>query len=424
MRHMRHMRKPAALLAVLAMVLAACGDGDTTDTTGALDTTAAEETTPTTMADDTTETTDADDTTDTTEGDEAGAEVQSDILINAFQEEPQKLGLDPIEPPDYAHDIVEVDTSQYAMEPGPRRIAFAIQAPEFSWPATYNDAVTARMAEAYPDSELILSPTGLGEVDTQVGTIEDLMVQQPDALIITPLTDVAGPVERAAAQGIPVLLCTGTADTDAYVTRVDRDNILNGKLGAEWVAREMGYEGSVVLLGGPAGVPTAEARLQGATEVFDSYPDIEILGQEYTNWDAADGQTAMQSFLTQFDEIDAVWTDGAGQAVGAVEAYKDAGREIPPFAAEPLNGFLRVASEEGFPFVAVGYPPSHSSQCLDAAMDVLNGVTVPSFINVEVPTFDQEGLDEWYRPNCVDDLWLPTPLSDEELVDQELCEPA
>jgi hypothetical protein len=55
-------------------------------------------------------------------------------------------------------------------------------------------------------------------------------------------------------------------------------------------------------------------------------------------------------------------------------------------------------------------------------MAILAGETVPSFINVEVPLFDQTGLDEWYRPNCVDDLWLPTPLSDEELVDQGLCE--
>ena len=55
-------------------------------------------------------------------------------------------------------------------------------------------------------------------------------------------------------------------------------------------------------------------------------------------------------------------------------------------------------------------------------MAVLAGETVPSFINVEVPLFDQAGLAEWYRPNCVDDLWLPTPLSDEELVEQGLCE--
>jgi ribose transport system substrate-binding protein len=346
---------------------------------------------------------------------------QSDLLLQAFEEDPQSLGLDAIEPPDYAFDIVNVDTSEYAIE-GTPKIAFAIQAPEFSWPATYNDAVQARQQEAYPDIELIISPTGLGEVDTQVATIEDLLVQQPDALIITPLTDVRGPIEQAAAQGIPVVLCTGTAETDAYVTRVDRDNYLNGAIGAEWIVDQIGGEGKIVMLGGPAGVPTAEARFEGSHAIFDQHEDIEVLAEENTNWDAADGKNIMQALLTRFDEIDAVWADGAGQAIGAIEAFKEAGREIPPFAAEPLNGFLRLADEEGFPFIAVGYPPSHSASCLDAAMDILAGETVPSFINVEVPLFDQTGLDEWYRPNCVDDLWLPTPLSDEQLVEQGLCE--
>jgi ribose transport system substrate-binding protein len=349
------------------------------------------------------------------------APEQSDILLQAFENDPQRLGLDPIEPPDYANDIVNVDTSQYKME-GTPRIAFAIQAPEFSWPATYNDAVKARQEEAYPDIDLIISPTGLGEVDTQVATIEDLLVQQPDALIITPLTDVRGPVEEAAAQGIPVVLCTGTAETDAYVTRVDRDNYLNGAIGSEWIAEQIGGEGKIVLLSGPAGVPTAEARYEGATAMFGNYPGIEILAHENTNWDAADGKKVMQALLTRFDQIDAVWADGAGQAIGAIEAFKEAGRDIPPFAAEPLNGFLRLADEEGFPYVAVGYPPSHSASCLDAAMDILAGKTVPSFINVDVPIFDQRETDQWYRPDCVDDLWLPTPLSDEQLVTQGLCE--
>lgn len=390
----RQPTRAAAVVAAMALTLWGCGggDGDSAAPAGGAASEAAGE-----------------------------ATEQANNLVQAFQDDPQELGLDPIEPPDYAQEIRTVDTSQYASEGNPR-IAFAIQAPEFSWPVTYNEAVQAHQQEAYPDAELILSPTGLGEADTQIAAIEDLLVQQPDALIITPLTDVRGPVEQAAAEGVPVILCTGTAETDAYVTRVDRDNFLNGALGASWVVEKLGGQGQIVMLSGPAGVPTAEARIEGAMSVFEQNPDIEVLAQENTNWDAASGKTVMQSMLTRFDQIDAVWSDGAGQAIGAIEAFKDAGREIPPFAAEPQNGFLRLADEEGFEFVAVGYPPSHSADCLDAAMEVLSGEPVPSFINVEVPLFDTEELGEWYRPECVDDLWLPTPFSDEELVGQELCE--
>lgn len=406
---MRRYLRPFALVLALVFVIAACAP-DEEPVTDDVDDPVTEE------PDD-----EAEPDEEPEEVEEADGVAESDILLNAYEEEPASLGLDPIEPPDYAYDIVEVDTSEYAMEGDPR-IAFAIQAPEFSWPVTYNQAVEARHASEYPEVELIISPTGLEEADTQIGTIEDLLVQQPDALIVTPLTDVRGPVERAAADGIPVVLCTGTVESDQYVTRVDRDNFLNGALGASWLARELDYEGQLVMLAGPAGVPTAEQRIEGAMSIFDSHPDIEVLDLENTNWDAADGKTAMEALLTRFDTIDAVWADGAGQSIGAIEAYKEAGRDIPPFASEPLNGFLRIAEEEGVEFLAVGYPPGHSQFCLDTAMDVLAGETVPSFVNVEVPLFTHEELDEWYRPECIDDLWLPTPFSEEELVDEGYCD--
>ncbi len=396
-----HRSRPLAGLLALAFVIAACGPGEEA---------------PPDVEQPEPEVTDEEPTDDP-----EAAEAASDILLRAFEEEPAALGLDPIDPPAYADQITVVDTSQYAIDGNPR-IAFAIQAPEFSWPVTYNQAVEARQQEAYPDIELIISPTGLGEADTQIGTIEDLLVQQPDALIITPLTDVRGPVERAAAEGIPVILCTGTVESDQFVTRVDRDNYLNGALGASWLARELNNEGQIVMLAGPAGVPTAEARIEGANAIFDSHPGIEVLALENTNLDAADGKSAMEALLTRFDDIDAVWADGAGQSIGAIEAYREAGRDIPPFASEPLNGFLRIAQEEGMEFIAVGYPPAHSAACLDAAMDVLAGRTVTSFINVDVPVFTHDGLDDWYRPQCIDDLWLPTPFSDEELVEEGLCE--
>lgn len=390
---------------VLAVLLTACASGGDSD-----------EATPDTATEDV-------DSSATTEEPSVadGSGEGNTSLIDAYTDDPATLGLDPIDPPADLIQVSDVDTGDFATE-GPTRVAFAIQAPEFSWPATYNAAVEARAADEYPDMELILSPTGLGETDSQIGAIEDLLVQQPDALIVTPLTDVSGAVEQATAQGVPVVLCTGTADTDAYVSRVDRDNYLNGAIGAEWIARQMDYSGNVVLLSGPAGTPTAEARLQAATDVFDSYDDITILAQEATNWDAAEGKTAMQAILSRGEQVDAVWTDGAGQATGAIEAYTDEGMEVPPFAAEPLNGFLRLADEIGFPFVAVGYPPSQSAQCLDTAMSVLAGETVPSFVNVEVPIFSNDDLGEWYRPDCGDDLWLPTPLTDEELVDQGTCD--
>jgi ribose transport system substrate-binding protein len=316
--------------------------------------------------------------------------------------------------------ITEVDTSEYQQE-GPYTIGFASQGPTNSWATIYDETLKAHAEElgvelAYAGAD--------GREDKQVNDINDLLAQDIDALIVTPMGPaVTAPVERAAAQGLPVIICTGTVDTDQYVARVDRDNRLNGALYAEWIAHEIGYEGSIVMLKGIPGVPTATAREEGAKEVFAQYPDIEILDEQYTNWSPTEAKTIMEQLVTRFgDEIDAVWSDSGFGAIGTIEVYAERGLEVPPVTGEPINGFLKLADEHDVRFAAVGYPPTHSATCLDAAVSALNGETLESFINVEVPIFDDTQIADYVEPECSDDLWLPAAnLSDELLAELELC---
>ena len=352
-----------------------------------------------------------------TDGTDGGSE---NSLQAAWSDDWALLGLENpgLEPTDLG--ITEVDTSEYQQE-GPYTIGFASQGPTNSWATIYDETLKAHAEElgvelAYAGAD--------GREDKQVNDINDLLAQDIDALIVTPMGPaVTAPVERAAAQGLPVIICTGTVDTDQYVARVDRDNRLNGALYAEWIAHEIDYEGSIVLLKGIPGVPTATAREEGAKEVFAQYPDIEILDEQYTNWSPTEAKTIMEQLVTRFgDEIDAVWSDSGFGAIGTIQVYTERGLEVPPVTGEPINGFLKLADEHDVRFAAVGYPPTHSATCLDAAISALNGETLESFINVDVPIFDDTQVADFVEPECSDDLWLPAAnLSDELLAELELC---
>lgn len=402
MTYRNRVRTLLLLLLTLAVVAAACGEGAddaAVEDDGAEDAGA-----------------DADDAAAGDESEEVTAQMAN--LEEAWENDPQQVGLEPFEAPD--DDIVMRDNSQYESE-APYRIAFASQGPTNSWALTYDETLLLHAEETYGDDVEILYADANGDADQQVNDIEDLLVQQPDALIVTPLgAAVQAPVERAMAENVPVVLCTGRIETDNFVTRVDRDNRLNGTLTAEWLAAELDYEGQIVMISGIPGVPTAEDRLAAANAVFEQYPDIEILAHEYANWSPTEGKVVMESLLSAHDNIDGVWSD-SGFLSGALEAFEEAGRDIPPMTGEPLNGFLRVADEYGFDFVAVGYPPSHSAQCLDAAVDALQGESLPSFINVDADAFTHEELGDYYEPECSDDLWLPAELPDEKLEELDLC---
>lgn len=357
-------------------------------------------------------------------GDEAAAEgeaaVSSNALATAWEQDWSALGLaNPgLTPTDAG--IVEVDTTQYAKE-GPFTIGFASQGPTNSWATIYDETLKARAAELGVTLEYAGAD---GKEDKQVNDINDLLAKGVDALVVTPMGPaIKAPIERAAAEGIPVILCTGIVDTDTNVSRVDRDNRLNGALAAEWVAEKINGAGKIVMLAGIPGVPTAESRLEGANEVFALYPDIEILDSQYTNWSPTEGKTVMEQMISKYGEdIDAIWSDSGLQNVGVIQAYNEAGLATPPITAEPLNGFLKLAKDNNVEFAAIGYPPTHSADCLDTALAALEGKPVSSFVNVEVPIFTNEQIDEYVRMDCSDDLWIPAEaLSDELLVSLNLC---
>ena len=357
-------------------------------------------------------------------GDEVETEGQSAEQIanleQAWSEDFEKLGLEPQQPP--VGEIEVVNTEKYQKE-GPYTIAFASQGPTNSWALSYDETLKRAAETTFGDEvEKILYADAGGDADKQVGDIEDLVAQQPDALIVTPLgSAVKAPIERAAAQNIPVILCTGQVDTESYVTRVDRDNTLNGTLMAEWVAQQINGEGDIIMLSGIPGVPTAVDRLAAARKVFKKYPDINILGHEYTNWSPTESKKVMETLLVKNPNLDAIWSDSGINDIGVIQAYREAGKEIPPMSSEPLNGFLRLADEEKVPFAAIGYPPYHSERCLEAAIDTLHGEPQPRFINVDTAVFEQDQLDQYYQPECSDDLWVPPELPMAVLEELDLC---
>lgn len=408
----RHRVAGAVSLIAAASLIAACSGGSSDS---------AESTTEETVAEETAEAAPEEDASSAAE-DSAGdnAEASSNALSTAWEQDWATLGLtNPgLTPTDAG--IVEVDTAQYAKD-GPYTIGFASQGPTNSWATIYDETMKAHADEIGVTLEYAGAD---GKEDKQVNDINDLLAKNIDALIVTPMGPaIKAPIERAAAEGIPVILCTGIVDTDTNVSRVDRDNRLNGALAAEWIAQKVGGAGKIVMLAGIPGVPTAESRLEGANEVFAQYPDIEILDSQYTNWSPTEGKTVMEQMISKFgDSIDAIWSDSGLQDIGVIQAYNEAGLAIPPMTAEPLNGFLKLAKENNVEFAAIGYPPTHSADCLDTAVAALQGQPVSSFVNVEVPIFTNVENDEYVRMDCSDDLWIPAEaLSDELLVSLNLC---
>jgi ribose transport system substrate-binding protein len=347
------------------------------------------------------------------------------------QDEEAQFTDEEIESSPYLQSLLErkdemYDTSEFAKE-GPYRIALAAQGTSNSWSALF-DAHAFWYAEELGEDVIseLLYADATASADVQVPQVEDLLAQDPDALILVPMGRAAlsAPVERAMAQGVPVVLCASGVETDNFVTEVGTNLYDAGRRWANWLVEELGGEGNIVQMNGIPGVDTAEIEAQGATYVWSQNPGINVLDAQYGNWSTAEDKQIMEQWIAQYGEdIDGIWSGGAQMSQGIISAYLDAGLTIPPIAGgEYANGFLRQAAENDVPFYAIQYPNAMVIQCIDTALQILQGESVPRFVDFRdhmerTQDFTNEDLDEFFNPDWSDDVFGPIFVPDEVLVE-------
>jgi ribose transport system substrate-binding protein len=139
--------------------------------------------------------------------------------------------------------------------------------------------------------------------------------------------------------------------------------------------------------------------MAGVEEVFDQYPDIEVVGRDSGNWDQATGQQVMSDFLASLPNIDGVWTQD-GMAEGALRAVRTADpEEWPVMVGEARVGYLQLwneVKEERPDFTSIGVinPPGQGVSGMRVALEILQG---------------REVADEALRGEFGNSLYLPIP---------------
>jgi ribose transport system substrate-binding protein len=337
-----------------------------------------------------------------------------------WQSAAQQLGLSNIQVPQI--NICDSDTSKYKKSPGGGgyKIAFAAQGPTNSW-ALENEEAFKYRAQQKGVQELYASANG--DATKQVDNIQQLASQSPDAMVVVPMgPGITGQVRAAAQQGIPVVLCAGRLAGDSgAVSTVARSYELQATLWAEWLVKQLGGKGKVAMLSGIAGVPTAEYQKAAAVKVFAQHPGIQVVTKQYTDWSPTKAKTVAANLLAQHPDLDGIWSDSGISDLGVVEAYKQAGKPVPPLTGDSSNAFLKAVQGTNVKFALSAFPPEQSAQCLDVALDILAGKPVPNIVNVDSAAYTQARLDKYIRPECSDNLWIPATLPEELLKKLKLC---
>ncbi len=351
----------------------------------------------------------------------ANAEAAQATYAASWENTAEALSLDTLTPVE--EEVCEVDTSEWAAEPSQGdtyRVAFAAQGPINSWGMLSEEALKL---EAEAQGVEVLYASANGDATTQVDNIQQLASQSPDAMVVVPMGEgITAQVAAAVDQGIPVVVCSGILPASSKaVSTVTRQYDLLGSAYAEWLVQKLGGEGDVAMLSGLAGVPTAEYQAAAARTIFEKYPDINVVTQEYTEWSPTVAKTVAQNLITKFPELDGIWSDSAYGDLGVVQAYQEAGKPVPPMTGDSSNAFLKAVQGTDVEFALSSFPPEQSQECLKTALSILKGDPVLNKIYIDSPSFTNETADEYVRLDCDDNLFVPSSLSDEVLIELGLC---
>jgi ribose transport system substrate-binding protein len=322
------------------------------------------------------------------------------------------------------------DTAKFK-KAGPYKIALAAQGPTNSWAALFDQE--ARYHARYHVDQLgknkvseLLYASADGSADKQVPEVEDLLSQNPDALILVPMgrAALAAPVDRAAAQGVPVVLCASGVDGNSYVTEVGTNLYGLGVRMANWLSDQLGGSGAILVMDGIPGVDTAEIAKTGAATVWRNKPGIKILDEQYGQWSTSEAKKIAEQWVAKYGKnIQGIWSDGGQMSQGVIEAFQEAKLPVPPIAsADYSNGFLRQVKDGNITFSAGQYPNAMVILCTDTALKILNGEPVPRFIDFrdrmdKTQDVNRSNIDTFFNPKWSDDVFPPIFLPDSKMVE-------
>lgn len=267
-------------------------------------------------------------------------------------------------------------------------------------------------------------------VQKAISGMSSLVARGANAIVTVPDANAAAELPgiiSATKHGVKVVPWAvnpgGTAPQD-YVTFVNYNTQYNGEQWGKWLASTLKGTGNVVYLGGPPANPIDVAQLTGLISVLKGYPNIHLLTGDstktwpVTNWDPAKAQTVMAGLLSKYSntKIDAIVTGDGQSTLGALQAFKDAGRPYPDVVGEESNGLACAwqaakGTSNAFQLATSSNRNWMAQVAVQKAIAAVNGLDlkIPSIYNL--PLYENSVAGGSLAPHCDKSLPMDTLTS-------------
>ncbi|SIR29946.1 substrate-binding domain-containing protein [Micromonospora avicenniae] len=291
-----------------------------------------------------------------------------------------------------------VDTTKFAKTGGKYTLCFSNAAVDNPWRQVGLKTMQQEV-KLHPEISDFVVLDAEAKDDKQISDIQSLSGRNCSAIVISPNTTatLTPAVEQACATGVPVIVFDRGVNTGCPVTFIHPiGGFAFGANGAEFLTEKVKPGGKVLALRILPGVDVLEQRWAAANEIFAA-SELDVVGVEFTDGDAAKTKSIVADYIQREGEINGVWMDAGATAVAAVEAFQDAGVEVPAFVGEDQQDFLRLWVDEGLTAVAPTYPTYQWRTPVIAALKILKGEQVPKEWVLPQPRITGENVKQYVQ---------------------------
>jgi ribose transport system substrate-binding protein len=228
-----------------------------------------------------------------------------------------------------------------------------------------------------------------------------------DYLITAPVSteEMIAPLQEAMDQGTKIITVdTFLADGD-YVngpvtfplSYIGSDNVEGGRISCQAIADAIGGAGKVYIQNTNPDVSSVMGRSQGCREVLDSYPDIEIVAEEFNEDVEATGVQQTEAILQLHPDLAGIFGVNVFSAQGAGEAVKNAGLggEVQIVAYDATARAIELLRNGDVTMVLAQKPADMGYLGVAFAMADAAGVTsIPKHVTTGFAIIDAENVDD------------------------------
>ncbi len=183
-----------------------------------------------------------------------------------------------------------------------------------------------RLAQVHEVRDAVANEPGLrfvysdaqGQTALLIRQIEQFISQKVDVLVLGTNDEkaVVPVVSKAMKAGIPVIVLDRGIQGRDYSTFIHSDNVQIGRIGADFIAKQLKGRGQVLLFEGLQAADVTHLRSKGFLDVMARHPNIQVI-QRTGNYLRKDALVEMDKLLAQGIRVDAIFSESDSMLSGA-----------------------------------------------------------------------------------------------------------